>query len=323
MRRGLRVRTTATSRGTRRLDRNWDELLQELRVVQTGIQLLSGFLLTLPFTQVFDGLDDAQKALYLGLVLLAGIAVGLNLTPIMLHRRVFGDHVKDRVVADRAGAQPGRDRRRRPADRRHVGADLLGGGQLDGRARGRGGVGRRAGDAAGRRTPSARTALTGRRRPVAVRAAQLTRDRLGEGAGRQVLGAGEGEVAGHPTEGPVPVRLVDVEVKTPVATSRVPVTWAVSVPPSPVNMIGPVNDATVPSTPVIVKAAAVVPTSTPWTEMVAVVCPPPRSWPTPVASTGRQRTWPRAMVPVCGGGGWWRERERGGQADEQGQDETA
>ena len=81
-----------------RLDRNWDELLQELRVVQTGIQLLAGFLLTLPFTQVFAGLDDAQKGLYLGLVLLAGIAVGLNLTPIMLHRRVFRDHVKDRVV---------------------------------------------------------------------------------------------------------------------------------------------------------------------------------------------------------------------------------
>ena len=81
-----------------RLDRNWDELLQELRVVQTGIQLLSGFLLTLPFTQVFDGLDNAQKWLYLGLVLLAGIAVGLNLTPIMLHRRLFRDHVKDRVV---------------------------------------------------------------------------------------------------------------------------------------------------------------------------------------------------------------------------------
>lgn len=81
-----------------RLDRNWGELLQELRVVQTGIQLLSGFLLTLPFTQVFHDLDDAQKALYLGLVLLAGVAVGLNLTPIMLHRRVFRDHVKGRVV---------------------------------------------------------------------------------------------------------------------------------------------------------------------------------------------------------------------------------
>jgi hypothetical protein len=82
-----------------KLDRNWDELLQELRVAQTGIQLLSGFLLTLPFTQVFPGLDHGQKGLYLGLVLLAGVAVGVNLTPIMLHRRVFGDHVKERVVA--------------------------------------------------------------------------------------------------------------------------------------------------------------------------------------------------------------------------------
>jgi Family of unknown function (DUF6328) len=81
-----------------RLDRNWDELLQELRVVQTGLQLLSGFLLTLPFTQVFSSLDHAQQGLYLGLVLLAGVAVGVNLTPIMLHRRVFREHVKERVV---------------------------------------------------------------------------------------------------------------------------------------------------------------------------------------------------------------------------------
>jgi len=81
-----------------RLDRNWGELLQELRITQTGLQLLSGFLLTLPFTQVFAGLDDAQQGLYLGLVLVASLAVGLNLTPVMLHRRVFGDHVKERVV---------------------------------------------------------------------------------------------------------------------------------------------------------------------------------------------------------------------------------
>jgi hypothetical protein len=82
-----------------RLDRNWDELLQELRITQTGLQLLSGFLLTLPFTSVFASLDDTQKALYLSLVLVAGVAVGLNMTPVMLHRRVFGEHVKERVVA--------------------------------------------------------------------------------------------------------------------------------------------------------------------------------------------------------------------------------
>jgi hypothetical protein len=81
-----------------RLDRNWDELLQELRITQTGLQLLSGFLLTLPFTQVFPGLDHGQKALYLGLVVVAGIAVGVNMTPVMLHRRVFREHAKGRVV---------------------------------------------------------------------------------------------------------------------------------------------------------------------------------------------------------------------------------
>ncbi|MFZ2014265.1 MAG: DUF6328 family protein [Nocardioides sp.] len=80
------------------LDRNWDELLQELRITQTGLQLLSGFLLTLPFTQVFADLDDTQQGLYLALVAVAAIAVGLNMTPIMLHRRVFGEHVKDKVV---------------------------------------------------------------------------------------------------------------------------------------------------------------------------------------------------------------------------------
>src|ERR1700754_2336289 len=81
-----------------KLDRNWDELLQELRITQTGLQLLSGFLLTLPFTPVFGGLDGRQKALYLTLVVVAGIAVGLNMLPVMLHRRVFGQHVKERVV---------------------------------------------------------------------------------------------------------------------------------------------------------------------------------------------------------------------------------
>jgi Family of unknown function (DUF6328) len=82
-----------------KLDRNWDELLQELRITQTGLQLLSGFLLTLPFTQVFAGLDRGQKGLYLALVVVAAVAVGVNMTPIMLHRRVFREHVKGRVVA--------------------------------------------------------------------------------------------------------------------------------------------------------------------------------------------------------------------------------
>jgi Na+/phosphate symporter len=82
-----------------KLDRNWNDMLQELRVVQTGVQLLSGFLLTLPFTERFADLDVWQVRLYLALVLVAGLAVGATLTPISVHRRVFGQHVKDRVVA--------------------------------------------------------------------------------------------------------------------------------------------------------------------------------------------------------------------------------
>ena len=43
-----------------RLDRNWSSLLQELRVAQTGVQLLTGFLLTLPFQQRFTQLDGTH-----------------------------------------------------------------------------------------------------------------------------------------------------------------------------------------------------------------------------------------------------------------------
>lgn len=82
-----------------KLDRNWNDMLQELRVVQTGVQLLSGFLLTLPFTERFQRIDVWQERLYLALVLTAGLAIGATLTPIMVHRRVFGEKVKHRVVA--------------------------------------------------------------------------------------------------------------------------------------------------------------------------------------------------------------------------------
>jgi hypothetical protein len=50
---------------TERLDRNWSSPLQELRrVVQTGVQLLTGFLVTLPFQQRFDRLDDQMRIVY-------------------------------------------------------------------------------------------------------------------------------------------------------------------------------------------------------------------------------------------------------------------
>jgi Family of unknown function (DUF6328) len=47
-----------------RLDRNWSSLLQELRVTQTGVQLLTGFLLTLPFQPRFAQLDGTMHIVY-------------------------------------------------------------------------------------------------------------------------------------------------------------------------------------------------------------------------------------------------------------------
>lgn len=82
-----------------RLDRNWEEILQELRVVQTGVQLLAGFLLTLPFSDRFASLDVWQVRLYLAVVAVSALAVGITLVPISVHRRVFRRRVKQRVVA--------------------------------------------------------------------------------------------------------------------------------------------------------------------------------------------------------------------------------
>lgn len=82
-----------------RLDRLWTDLLQELRVMQTGAQLAAGFLLTLPFNDRFADLDHLQVGLYLVLVLLAGLTTALVMTPVAVHRRLAGKHVKERLVA--------------------------------------------------------------------------------------------------------------------------------------------------------------------------------------------------------------------------------
>jgi|SRR6478609_10567265 len=82
-----------------RLDRKFDDLLQELRVMQTGTQLTAGFLLTLPFQSRFEDLDDFQRTTYLVLVVLAAATTLLLLSPVAIHRRLSGDHAKGRVVS--------------------------------------------------------------------------------------------------------------------------------------------------------------------------------------------------------------------------------
>lgn len=81
-----------------RADRNWNDLLQELRVVQTGVQLLTAFLLTLPFQQRFAELDQVHVNVFVGVVLLAATATGLLIAPVSLHRLLFRQRRKDDLV---------------------------------------------------------------------------------------------------------------------------------------------------------------------------------------------------------------------------------
>jgi hypothetical protein len=82
-----------------KLDRNWMELLQELRVLQTGVQILAGFLLTLPFQSRFETLDDYQTTLYLANVALAALTTALILLPVSVHRRLFRLHLREALVS--------------------------------------------------------------------------------------------------------------------------------------------------------------------------------------------------------------------------------
>src|SRR5689334_24279591 len=75
-----------------RLDRNWDELLQELRVVQTGMQILTGFLLTLPFQQRFSDLQAFEKDLYLITLAMSTAATIVLVSPVAMHRLLFRRH---------------------------------------------------------------------------------------------------------------------------------------------------------------------------------------------------------------------------------------
>lgn len=83
-----------------RMDRNWMELIQELRVLQTGVQILGGFLLTLPFQERFEELDEWQVTLYLCNVLVAALTTILIVMPVSVHRRLFRRGLKAALVSN-------------------------------------------------------------------------------------------------------------------------------------------------------------------------------------------------------------------------------
>lgn len=81
-----------------RHDRNFDELLQELRVAQTGVQILVAFLLGAAFTTTLQHAGTFPKVLLAGTLVVSALAIALLIAPVALHRWLFQRHVKGRLV---------------------------------------------------------------------------------------------------------------------------------------------------------------------------------------------------------------------------------
>jgi uncharacterized membrane protein len=79
-------------------DRNLMELLQELRVAGLGVQVLFGFLLSLPFTNRFAKLSDGERQLYIVSLVLAAMSTALLMAPVAYHRLLFRQQQKERLV---------------------------------------------------------------------------------------------------------------------------------------------------------------------------------------------------------------------------------
>jgi hypothetical protein len=72
-----------------RLDRELIELLNELRVVMPGVQVLFGFLLTVPFQQGFHDIDPFQRDVYFATLLLTAASAAFLMAPSAFHRLTF------------------------------------------------------------------------------------------------------------------------------------------------------------------------------------------------------------------------------------------
>lgn len=100
------VRSGRVETREERADRKWAELLQEVRVTQTGVQILFAFLLTVAFTPHFQSLGQVDRSIYVVTVLLGAAATGALIAPVSLHRIVTGRRLKPETVAWASPASP-------------------------------------------------------------------------------------------------------------------------------------------------------------------------------------------------------------------------
>lgn len=92
------ARTADTETRQERLNRNWADILQELRVIQAGSQIITGFLLAAAFQPRFADLDDIGRAIYFSLLGVAAATTIVGLTPVLLHRWLAGRGAKEPLV---------------------------------------------------------------------------------------------------------------------------------------------------------------------------------------------------------------------------------
>jgi hypothetical protein len=81
-----------------RADRNWDELLGELRVTQTGVAILFSVLLTVPFSARFEDVDPFSRGVYVTALLLSASTTVTLIGPVAFHRLLFATGRKPHLV---------------------------------------------------------------------------------------------------------------------------------------------------------------------------------------------------------------------------------
>ena len=91
-------REERTKEEQKRLDRQLEELLQEVRVAMPGVQVLFGFLLAVPFQQGFDTITASQRLIYFGTLLASATATAFFIAPAAFHRINFQQQQKKRVI---------------------------------------------------------------------------------------------------------------------------------------------------------------------------------------------------------------------------------
>jgi membrane-bound acyltransferase YfiQ involved in biofilm formation len=84
--------------GGEKRDRQMMELLNELRVAMPGVQILFGFLLTVPFQQRFQRVNEFQETVYFVTLISAAVATAFLIAPSAYHRLMLEQHDKPRII---------------------------------------------------------------------------------------------------------------------------------------------------------------------------------------------------------------------------------